>query len=957
MMRRSIVLASLFSLLVIVVLTGIYVTRQGASPAAQPAPKPQPVAVPQAAPTWPKWGGASGSASASGENFFDKIQARAFAAGVAADQRKYVIELNARSMLPVAEAAFDEILPDNARTLYLQFHDHPTDAQRAALTAQGVELLAYVGGYAWTARGERAALQGAMRLASVRGASRIDPRDKLNAFLFRGYLPHYARTADGRAHLMMIGAPGTQTDVIVQALAADPATAGAEVRMGLPSVSGPRFEIIAATDISRQLAALDNAAYVGYPAPPAASRDGITDEQSNVIDVRDNAPNLTGAGVSVAVREIGKPVAHVDFAARLQYVDTDGSSGPSDVSHGTAVAGQIGSDGTAQPGAKGTAPGAALLVYGVSGDPNETFGTQDILNAVNRGARISNHSYGPVANPGEELFGNYNDISADWDNAIRSRDLIGFFAGNEENDAVFFNHIDFFVGAKNTICIGATDKRAHAGDTNPAFVPKTDGIASFSKYGPMDDGRVKPDLVAFGDSVVVDQGTNGMRFASGTSFATPAAAGIAALCTQHYRTIFGTEPTGPMIKALLCNTATDLGSTGPDATYGFGLINAEAAVTLLSTRTSAISSPLLPGTVSNNEVRGFSVDVQNNFPQLKVTLCWFDVAAVPNAAKALVNDLDLELIAPDGTLFYPFKLDISNPSAAATSSGANTIDPIEQIIIDLPVNGPWRIQVKGTSVPQGPQNFALCINKPSDAPSLAALIIASPESGPAPLAVSFSAEQSIGTITNYAWDFGDGKNVSGADLVRVDHTYAAPGTYSVKLTVNDVTTDSKTIEVTKQEREAFPSKARFKLTFKVPDDNLSLPDDAISFAFVSKDLERTPQGARDAIAAGEYEGKTYFIRVGGIEVAEVLLDRKGGFKSKTVAFKLNFKRGEMSVAIKKKPLEDALDNADMNRDAAPKVITIHTMPVEIETTDMIYRSSYIMEYKNSGRAGSAKKKK
>ncbi|MBI1743682.1 PKD domain-containing protein [Candidatus Acetothermia bacterium] len=65
---------------------------------------------------------------------------------------------------------------------------------------------------------------------------------------------------------------------------------------------------------------------------------------------------------------------------------------------------------------------------------------------------------------------------------------------------------------------------------------------------------------------------------------------------------------------------------------------------------------------------------------------------------------------------------------------------------------------------------------------------ATPTEGFAPLTVQFDASKSVdsdGKIANYAWDFGDTATDSGAERVKVSHTYPTPGQYKAKLTVKD----------------------------------------------------------------------------------------------------------------------------------------------------------------------------
>jgi PKD repeat protein len=891
------------------------------------------------------WGGALNSAAFDGTDFFNVAATRKFVAAATPAEKKYVVELNSRAFLPLreegnVEAALGAEAARAPHSAYLQFQEHPTEAQRAELKAQGIELVGYVSGYAWTARGTPDAFRAALRHPSVRAIARIDPRDKLNAQVFRGETPKHALSADGRTRFAVLAPPKTTAAEFMQKIQSIPELANSEVRTTDPSVLGPRFEVVADAAAARQIAALEVTAFVEYIDPPAASRDATTDEQSNVVDVRDGPPNLSGSGIKVAVREIGKPLAHVDFTSRLQFVDSDGDTS-SEQDHATAVCGQIASSGVAQPTAKGTAPAASLLVYSLmDGD----FATADVTDAAGKGARLSNHSYGPRGTP----TGDYQTTSANWDSAIRTNNLLGFFANFEAGTAPGYIKVDYFVGAKNTICVSATDASAHAGDDNPLRT-KSDGIAFFSAFGPMADGRVKPDIVALGDNVTLTQGTNSAAPKDGTSFSTPAVTGIAALVFQHYKAKTGSEPSAALGKALLCNSATDLGQTGPDAVYGFGIANAEAAVNTIDLFQSASVGPFFEGSLSNGQSAEFSIDIQNP-TQLKVTLCWMDVAGNPAVAKALVNDLDLELQSPDGTVtVLPYSLTAADPSAAATRTAANTVDPIEQVIIDTPAVGIWKVLVRATSIPSGTQSFAVVFNKASKPLPLTPIILASPSQGAAPLAVSFSGTASSGNITSYTWDFGDNTGGTGAE---VQHTYAEQKLYTVTLTISGpegTKSEVTTILVTKRAINAFASKALGKLDFSRPG------RDKLSMTLVVPELVRTPQQVRQMIADGDLDGTTYIVRISGIQVASFTVDAKGRFKSREESLTLNLVRGELKISVSNG--SDIIKQVFAKRGmtALPTSSGLHDLPAEVETADAVYAATFKLLYVNrNGKSGSGK---
>ncbi|HLX60841.1 MAG TPA: S8 family serine peptidase [Planctomycetota bacterium] len=712
-------------------------------------------------------------------HFFDREAAAAFESSVVPPQRPFIIHLNARSFCVTSR--LEAGAPPNTEwsTAYVQFTNHPSPDEIARLKNAGVELIRYVTDHAWLARGRADAFDAVASWPNVRGFAAIDPADKLHPTVFAGAIPDYARRGAGSAAFNVLALPNTTLDALQAELQSLPDFAGDELalRALAPSVLGPRFEIVLNLSKVRALASAKQVAFVSFATPRAAPRDATTDSSSNIAAVRDQGPKVDGSGITVAVRDVGKPDMHVDFAPRMQYIDSDGD--PTYAYHATAVVGQIASNGSTQPAAKGVAPNSNVLIYSLQ---DSDFGTADMIDAGTRGARMSNHSYGPS---GLTTYGDYQPESADFDAAMNAHNLLAFLAGNEESDATKYNHIDFFVGTKNGLCLEASSSSAMAG--NPSAIPPiapSDGIASFAKYGPMNDGRIKPDLVAFGVSVTMDQGTNGTGTLSGTSFSTAVATGVSALVLQHYKSVYGAEPSAAMTKTLLCESATDLGQPGPDAIYGFGIINAQEAVRLIDLKVGANPSPFAEGSLANGQAQTQSIAVPAGAPLLKATLCWMDVAGDPTSAKALVNDLDLTLTDPNGVTYYPFSLDPANPSANATASGPNRVDPIEQIAVNNPVAGTWTATINAFSVPSGSQAYAFCANFTSIlAPMFTSGPMATPSTAGVGQTVSFSATAS-GTNVSYAWNFGDGTTSSGPNVI---HAYAAADTYTASVVASDST--------------------------------------------------------------------------------------------------------------------------------------------------------------------------
>jgi photosystem II stability/assembly factor-like uncharacterized protein len=278
--------------------------------------------------------------------------------------------------------------------------------------------------------------------------------------------------------------------------------------------------------------------------------------------------------------------------------------------------------------------------------------------------------------------------------------------------------------AKNAICIGAA---ASMDDLFESIQP-----TSFSSWGPSDDGRVKPDLVAIGDRVHVasDQANDAYADVPGTSFATPAVSGIGALLSEFYSRFL--EDRGPppadMIKAVLIHSARDAGRPGPDSQTGWGLVDALEAGHVIDTRQDP-NRLLVDEEVGASPKEYTYIRPDNAGKRLRVTLAWTDPAAPANIkgrdddTGTLVNDLDVEVIPPGGRpSLQPYSLDRTDPLRRPTTDGPNRFDNVEVIDVGSevleridPRRGAWTIRVRAERLGQGAtQRFALVVSAMDD---------------------------------------------------------------------------------------------------------------------------------------------------------------------------------------------------------------------------------------------------
>ncbi len=578
----------------------------------------------------------------------------------------------------------------------LQFGALLSPQDRADLEAQGIRVLKYIPNAAYWVSFKSGAFSEA-RQSQIAGGIQWSwiptPEYKMSEAIDRDEFPPNARYADGTVGVyVLIFQDVSKTEAAEAFSSIDPAVQLLEwVSDELASVRTP-------ANFIKNIASSDQVEWV-EPAPPPKIALNETAAIRMKADTLKKAPlQLDGKGLTVGIWDGGSVFAHSDFGDRL----TVGDEGEVNT-HATHVAGTVAGGGLGNSEAAGMAPALLLLSYDWKDDINE------MRNAVGKGLVISNHSYGYVTGwywstdgrlwkEDDTGFGQYSATAASWDNLVSDTGLIIFKAagndrdegpgcpGDEECDGPY-DCIPQQGVSKNVITVGATND--------------SDGMTDFSSWGPANDGRIKPDLCANGYSVLSTLPDSQYGFMSGTSMATPAASGAAALLYQHFTHITGSAPEPETLKALLIHSATDLGRTGPDYEFGWGLINAQSAADLISQQAWQIGTLSATGAVAD-----YPLAVSADSTELKVTLVWTDPAGSPEAAKALVNDLDLVLTDPNGVRYYPWILDKDKPTVSATT-GSNRLDNIEQVLVSNPRSGTWTVSVRGYAVSLGPQHFTV----------------------------------------------------------------------------------------------------------------------------------------------------------------------------------------------------------------------------------------------------------
>ncbi len=512
--------------------------------------------------------------------------------------------------------------------------------------------------------------------------------------------------------------------------------------------------------------------------------------------------SLLGTNVTVSIWDSGN-ANHSDYNSRR----TIGDPGEGDFTqHTTHVAGTVLGDGNRSSSAggaakqwRGVAPNATLVTYEWWNTVSELLAEHNSsINTYN--ASVSQNSWGLGPNHIDavnctSLLGSYNSDSQYLDNITRGslgrRITQVWAAGNERSTldescgslGFTYNTTAPYATSKNIITVGA--------------VNKTGSISSFTSWGPTDDGRIKPDVVAVGVSVKSTNSSDTYESLSGTSMATPVVSGIVALIYQDFHQIFNRDPLPSTVKALLIHTAADINNTGPDYHTGYGLVNATKAIEKL--REDNYTNVIIEDNVTQGTNNTFTIAVPNGQTELKITLVWDDYPADPAAAATLVNDLDLLVYNASGWRLYPWTLNNTNPAGSAVQSEKDSTNNVEQVYISAPASGAWTVTVNGITVPNGPQNYSLIITN-SAAPQISFVSPTPANSTNISAAWAYVSIRTSEQLSNATleWNNGTMTNYTMANAVTgfyFNMTSLANGTYSYRVFANDTVNNTNVSDV------------------------------------------------------------------------------------------------------------------------------------------------------------------
>jgi Subtilase family/Bacterial TSP3 repeat len=648
--------------------------------------------------------------------------------------------------------------PPTSGLFLVQFSSPPGPEAREQLAGLGVDLLHYVPEDTFVARLRGISLDRLRTSPLVRWVGEYHPSDKVHP----------------RLAAAIKGALQTNQIVAINVLIAPRATPGeiADVRSQFSTIAH-ESELRLGTILQGALAPsrLDALAQSGCVLwIERAPRRRLVDELAAKLvggdDGRTGTPTLTqqlgfgGTGVTVCVADTGLDsgdtnTMHPDLRGRVtgfQYYGTNITDGSDGYGHGTHCAGIVAGNaatGETDPDfgglyGLGVASQANLFIERIFDDnanqaspfPSDATLTRD---AVRNGAVIGSNSWG------NDVQGEYDTDAWQFDQLVRDADpsvpgdqpyILEFSSGNAGPDS---ETVGSPATGKNVIATGACENvPGFWALTYGLYADGAETMADFSSRGPCEDGRIKPDVVAPGTWIasaasaaapgeasiawtVID---NYYVYMGGTSMSGPHAAGAAAVFVQYYKSLHTNAiPSPALVKAALINSANELdelnGGPGPipNNDEGWGRITlTNIIVTNLSTAPRYYEYVDQTVLLTNGQVYLHHALVQNSDEPMKVTLAYTDVAGFPGAIPALVNDLDLEVVGPDGTLYRGNQF--AGSDSAPNAPSPDNLNNVEAVHLAQPAPGDYLVRVVARHVVQDArldtaaidQDFALVIS-------------------------------------------------------------------------------------------------------------------------------------------------------------------------------------------------------------------------------------------------------
>jgi len=608
----------------------------------------------------------------------------------------------------------------------VQLHSTPLPSDRARFAELGATPLAYVPNHAWIVRAaaaERRALSGWERVRAIvpfEPAYRVDPELLARAATLGdspiAVLIQLFRDCD----------PGVATRDLFLAGAefADP-DAGSQHRL-LAQVPANRLaELARVLDVQWiQRQSVPTLRRAAAPAPRLAPAPLPVNDTTNWV-VQSNTSGSTPVWDNGVLGD-GVVIGHIDGAIDLDSCWFDdpahGSPGPNhrkviahhgsytnSDSHGTHTAGTVAGD---QEPKNGVIDGNGLAYHAKIAHTNlDLVDSNNLKTKLEQlhgdGATIFTNSWG------DDGTTKYDAWCVDIDELIweNPETVICFAVSN-------LSTLKNPENAKNCVAVGATEQSP------------SQGSHCYGGQGPTSDGRRKPEIYSPGCSIrsANDGASCSTTSSSGTSMACPSVAGGAGLVKHYFEGGWwpsgvqtagdGFVPSGALIKAVLINSARDMTSESgyPTNLEGWGRLlldhalyfTGDARALWLADRDSA------GGLGASGQVHTHWVNVTGATSEFNAALVFTDYPGTVNSSSPVVNNLNLEVVAPDGTVY---KGNVFSSAFSATGGSYDKLNNVERVRLSAPALGWYEVRVKAETIATSvAQSYALVVTANCDVP-------------------------------------------------------------------------------------------------------------------------------------------------------------------------------------------------------------------------------------------------
>lgn len=562
---------------------------------------------------------------------------------------------------------------------FVQFYAIPNATKHQQLKNSGWELLEYIPNKVYIASFPTSTTSQDLQSLGIRSVQAVEAKHKMGKLLAKGAYPAWAL----EGNYVQLSLRFYQ-DIDFSRALSSLQQLGVGVQNKLQHANMLEVQVL-----PEKIDALVNAPFVRFaevisePGKPE-SDDGRNLHRANAIDGDYyGALNYDGTGIAFAINDDGFVGPHIDYKGRVNQQDVAGDFAGD---HGDMCAGIAGGAGNLDPSIRGMATGSYLHIRQYTAAMGGTIPLHQDSAVMIFSSSYSNGCNGGYTNTtllvDQEIYNNPSLLQTFSAGNSNNNDC-GYGAGNQWGNITGGHKI-----GKNVIAT--------------ANLNASDVVMNSSSRGPASDGRIKPDLSAHGNAQMSTDPNNAYAPGGGTSAAAPGICGVSAQLYHAYKDLnAGQLPSSALIKASMLVTANDLGNDGPDFTYGWGKVNGVKAYRLLA------ENRYFMDTVSQGGANSHNIVIPAGVQRAKIMVYWADREGSTTAATALVNDIDATM-SDGSTTYLPWLLD-HTPNAATlalpAAKGADHLNNVEEIAIDNPTAGSYTLNISGTTIPFGVQEY------------------------------------------------------------------------------------------------------------------------------------------------------------------------------------------------------------------------------------------------------------